>query len=319
MNALRIPVVSVVIPAYNAETTIRGTIQSVLDQTIVDFEIIVIDDGSTDNTRHILDSINDSRLKIFSYANGGLSTARNRGLHHATGEFIAFLDADDQWTSDKLEAQLASLMANPWTDVAYSWTIYFFADCPATRYPSQPIFFQGNVFKDMLLTNFIANGSNILVRRSVAEKVGGFDVSLMASEDWDYYIRLAAIAQFSVVPKHQILYRQSRCSMASNTTVMEQESLKVIAKAFASAPPDCQHLRRKSEAWVYQYCAQQYLKSARAKPDLNPVIRCLKKAILLDPFILKTGYALDLMQWTAKTYVRTSLPQISYLLSFRKK
>jgi len=103
------PLISV-IPAYNAEHTILKT--PVCSRTnFSNFELIVINDGSTDRTLEILNRIVDTRLKIFSYENGGLPVARNRGIIHATGEFIAFIDADDLWTSDKLELQLAALQS----------------------------------------------------------------------------------------------------------------------------------------------------------------------------------------------------------------
>ncbi|MBD0347380.1 MAG: glycosyltransferase family 2 protein, partial [Coleofasciculus sp. Co-bin14] len=87
------PSISVIIPAYNVERTILETIESVQQQTLSDFELIVINDGSTDRTLELLNTVKDPRLKVFSYTNGGLPTARNRGISHATGEFIAFLDA----------------------------------------------------------------------------------------------------------------------------------------------------------------------------------------------------------------------------------
>ncbi|WP_329607065.1 glycosyltransferase family A protein [Planktothrix agardhii] len=99
------PLISVIIPAYNAEKTIQETIYSVLKQTWQDFELIVINDGSQDATLEVLSSIQDPRLRILSYSNAGLASSRNRGITEATGEYISFMDADDLWTPDKLEAQ----------------------------------------------------------------------------------------------------------------------------------------------------------------------------------------------------------------------
>ncbi len=91
------PKISVVVPAYNSQNTISETITSVLQQTFSDFELIVINDGSTDRTLELLSDVKDARLKVYSYPNGGLPTARNRGIVRATGEFISFIDADDLW------------------------------------------------------------------------------------------------------------------------------------------------------------------------------------------------------------------------------
>ncbi len=93
-------IISVVIPAYNSEKTIRATIESVLQQSFKDFELIVIDDGSQDSTYQVVSSFSDSRVRVFSYPNAGVSASRNRGITKANGEFIAFLDADDLWTPD---------------------------------------------------------------------------------------------------------------------------------------------------------------------------------------------------------------------------
>ncbi|MCF3623160.1 glycosyltransferase family 2 protein, partial [Planktothrix agardhii] len=116
------PKISVIIPVYNGEKTIQKTIESVLQQTWQDFELIVINDGSQDATLEILSSIQDPRLRILSYSNAGLASSRNRGITEATGEYISFLDADDLWTPDKLEAQFQALEEHPEAAVAYSWT-----------------------------------------------------------------------------------------------------------------------------------------------------------------------------------------------------
>ena len=117
--SLRMPRVSVIIPAFNAEATTLETVRSVQAQTLSDFELIVIDDGSTDGTRERLAAVTDSRLQVHAYGNGGLPTARNRGIALATGEFVAFLDADDRWTPDKLQSQVAALEARADAGVAY--------------------------------------------------------------------------------------------------------------------------------------------------------------------------------------------------------
>ncbi len=100
------PKISVIIPVYNAEETIKETLESVLSQTFSQFEIIVINDGSQDKTLEIVSRILDPRLKVLSYPNAGVSVSRNRGISQAAGEYVSFLDADDLWTPDKLETQL---------------------------------------------------------------------------------------------------------------------------------------------------------------------------------------------------------------------
>lgn len=227
--------ISVIIPAYNAERTILETIKSVQQQTFSDFEIIVINDGSTDRTVELIQSIKDERVKIFSYQNGGLPVARNRGITHAGGEFIAFLDADDMWTPDKLELQLKALQQHPEAGVAYSWTYFKFEE-EEHSYADNSSSFEGNVYADLLVRNFLHNGSNPLVCRRAIESVGFFDPTLKSCEDWDFYLRLAARWSFVLVSKPQIIYRQSSTSMASKIDVMEKYLLIVIDRAFQTAP-----------------------------------------------------------------------------------
>ncbi|MEJ1938469.1 glycosyltransferase family A protein, partial [Nostoc sp. NIES-2111] len=178
-----------------------------LQQTFSDFEIIVINDGSTDETLEILQNFYDDRLKIFSYENSGASAARNRGIAHATGDYISFLDADDLWTPDKLELQLAALQAHPEAGVAYSWTYIINGEGELLR--SIEHNYEGNVYGEMILRSFVTCGSNPLIRKEAVDSVGEFDVTLKSGDDWDYWLRLAYKWHFVVVPKHQIFYLRS--------------------------------------------------------------------------------------------------------------
>nr|MDJ0704594.1 glycosyltransferase family A protein [Leptolyngbyaceae cyanobacterium MO_188.B28] len=171
------PLISVVIPVYNGQSTIQETVDSVLKQTLTDFELIVINDGSTDKTLEILEANPDPRIKIFSYPNKGLSASRNRGIRHAASDLITFLDADDLWSPDKLEAQRRALQAHPNADVAYSWTDYIDGDSQFLQ-AGMHITANGNVLAKLLTVNFIESGSNVLIRQSALKSVGFFDESL---------------------------------------------------------------------------------------------------------------------------------------------
>lgn len=297
------PTISVVIPAYNAERTVLETVESVQKQTFSDLEIIVIDDGSTDKTKELLEGVTDERLKIFSYENGGVATARNRGMAHAKGEFIAFLDADDLWTSDKLELQLRALQQHPEAGVTYSWTFYFTDGQRESLLPGNSIFFEGNVYTKLLINNFLANGSNPLVRRKAIESVGEFDPTCTPCEDWDFYLRLAVHWSFVVVPKHQILYRQSPNSGSSKLKAVEEAGLITIEKAYRMAPPEYQYLKNQSLAWIYEYCTQQYLQYSTDISGVNQAGQKLWKAIRLHPQILLEGYAQSLIRWLIKKWI----------------
>ncbi|MBD0300672.1 MAG: glycosyltransferase [Tolypothrix sp. T3-bin4] len=245
------PLISVIIPVYNGEITIQETIESVLNQTFTDFELIVIDDGSQDSTLQIVSTIQDPRIKVFSQPNAGVSTSRNRGLSHATGEFISFIDADDLWTPDKLETQLKALQENPKAAVAYSWTDYIDESSQPLQ-GSGYMSVNGDVYAKLLLIDFIGSGSNPLIRRYALTEVGGFDQSMTPSEDRDLWLRLAARYHFVAVPSPQILYRQSANSASTNILRMEKSSLRVIEQSFTQAPESLQHLKQSSLANNYK-------------------------------------------------------------------
>mgnify|MGYP005837404241 CR=1 FL=1 len=296
------PVVSVVVPAYNAEKTILETIRSIQQQTFSNFELIVINDGSTDQTLEVLNTVEDSRLKVFSYENGGLPVARNRGIARATGEFITFIDADDLWTPDKLELQLAALQQHPDAEVAYSWTT-FIDENGEFLYAGNPVHYEGNVYPELLVGCFISSGSNILARKQVIEEVGMFDPSLKSTEDWDCYLRLAARHPFALVPKYQILYRRSSGSMTSKVEVMEKYNLIVIERAFQAAPAELKHLKNQSLANLYRFLSKLCLEYIHNDEGVKKAGQKLQKSIQLYPMIL-------LEQATQRLLVKIGLRQL---------
>ena len=277
--------ISIILPAYNAERTILKTIESVQKQTVSDVELIVINDGSNDHTLEVLDTVKDARMKIFSYQNGGVSVARNRGIAHAKGNFIAFLDTDDLWTSDKLEMQLAALQQHPDAGVAYSWT-HFMDEEGKSFHADKHITFEGNVYADLLAENFLFSGSNPLIRRQALESVGEFDPAVIPAEDWDFYLRLAARWPFVVVPLPQILYRQTSGSASSKIEVMELGALSVIEKAFRAAPLELQPLKNQSLANLHQFLAHLYLTRISGAGGAKQAGQKLQIAIRLQPKIL---------------------------------
>jgi glycosyltransferase involved in cell wall biosynthesis len=259
------PLISVVIPAFNAEKTIRQTIESVVNQTLTDLEIIVINDGSTDSTIDVVNSVKDSRLQVFSYPNEGVTVSRNRGVSKAVGEFISFLDADDLWIPNKLESQLQALRSHPEASVAYSWTNFIDADGKFLS-PCHRVKVTGDVYSKLLVQNFLDNGSNILVRADALKTIGGFDQSLSLAEDWDIGLRLAARYQFVVVPEVQILYRVSPNTLSSNLFLQETACIKVIERALNNheKAKSLQHLKKYSIAQIYKYLS---VKAVQASID----------------------------------------------------
>lgn len=281
------PLISVIIPAYNTQKTIQKTIESVLNQTFADFELLVIDDGSQDATLEVVERISDRRLKVFSYLNAGVSATRNRGLAKATGEFITFLDADDLWTPDKLQAQFEALQDNPQAAVAYSWTDYI-DECDRFLYPGSHVTANGDVYPKLLLSDFLENGSNALIRREALIDVGGFDESLCGPEDWDLFLRLAAQYQFVAVPRPQILYRLSTTSISFNLARQEAQCLKVLKREFDRLPASFGNLKKQSLANLYQYLLFRGLAGSLDRQIGLTAARCLFQAVRHDLSVLKT-------------------------------
>lgn len=282
------PIISVVIPVYNGAKTIKETIESVLQQTYKSFEIIAIDDGSTDNTLAIINSIQDSRIKVFSYPNAGLSASRNRGFDRAYGEFIAFLDADDLWTNDKLEGQLEALQQNPQAAVAYSWTDHIDEHSQFIS-PASYTSFSGKVYERLLAGNFIACGSNPLIRTQSLTQVGGFEQYLNPVEDWDMWLRLSALCEFVVVPRPQVLYRISPNSMSTNISKMEIACLRVIERTYNQAPKSLQHLNKETLGFVYKFLMFKALQDTRRPQRGLKAAKVLFNYLRKDPSLMRLG------------------------------
>ncbi|NEU75358.1 glycosyltransferase [Hassallia byssoidea VB512170] len=279
--------ISVIIPVYNGEKTIYQTIESVLKQTFVDLEILVIDDGSTDSTVEIVKSILDSRLHIYSYPNAGISANRNRGLAKATGEYLSFIDADDLWVSDKLEAQLNALLKHPQAALAYSWTDYIDMNGNFLK-SGRRITETGNVYSKLLMYNFLENGSNPLIRSEAFNTVGGFDESLPVAEDWDMWLRISAYYEFVLVPEVKIFYRVQANSLSTNLVQMEIDSLQVIERAFTHPKAkSLQHLKKNSLALLYKYLTFKAIENHDEKQHSLKAAQFFWNCIRYNPSVLR--------------------------------
>jgi glycosyltransferase involved in cell wall biosynthesis len=216
------PKFSVVIPTYNAAPFIADTLNSVLAQTDPDFEVIVVNDGSTDNSREIVASFNDPRIKIVDRVNGGLATARNTGIWASTGELVAFIDADDRWLPGKLAAHRLALDIHPEASVSYDWAAFMDEAGNLTGlYMSQSR--RIVTHQDLMIKNYLGNGSTFVVRRSVLIEHEGFDQTLARSEDRELWVRLTYYGhKIQLVPQVLTEYRQHRHSFTADTSSMLQ-------------------------------------------------------------------------------------------------
>ena len=278
------PQVSIIIPAYNAERTILETINSVLQQTMTDFELIVIDDGSQDQTIELIQGLSDKRIRLLAYENGGLATARNRGIMNAQGAYLSFLDCDDLWTVNKLEKQLLSFKESPQAGVSYSWTTYMHEEDGTIRYsPAVDVHHEGDVLPQLLLRNFIESGSNILVKKEAIDSVGLFDAAAKNCEDWDYYLRLATKWEFALVPEHQILYRKSAETMSSQIDATEKGVLTMLEKVYKTVPPSLQTYKKRSLSNHYRHCAGRYLTSSQDRSTTLKALSLMRLSIQTWP------------------------------------
>lgn len=185
--------VSVVIPTYNREKTIQKSIDSVLNQTYRNIELVVIDDGSTDGTETLVKSIQDERLKYYKIScNKGAGAARNSGVSYTTGDYIAFHDSDDAWTKDKLEKQMEKLLAHPEWGLVYSaYAMHLPYDIRHIVPPMDgSLKLEGDIFPDLLIRNTIG-APTVLMKKSIFEEVEGFDESMRSLEDWDFALKVA--------------------------------------------------------------------------------------------------------------------------------
>ena len=276
------PLVSVILPVYNGAQTISATLKSVFQQSIQDFELIIVDDGSTDQTLEVISTVDDPRLKVFSYPNAGVATTRNRGVAHASGKYVSFVDADDLWTPDKLALQLKALESTPDAAVAYSWTDYidqegrFIAE-------AQRVAFSGDVYAELLRRDFLESASNATIRRQAFLACGGFDPSLSGAADWDLFLRLAKRYAFVAVPHPGVLYRLLSSSMSANLAMQEEECLTVLDRAYKQAPPHLQSLKQQSLGQLYQYLSFKAMHGPLHRPKGASALHYLYQSLAHSP------------------------------------
>ncbi|WP_417337341.1 glycosyltransferase family 2 protein [Halobacteriovorax marinus] len=184
--------VSIVMPAFNCSKLISLSIESVQSQSYENWELIIVDDGSSDNLKAVVEKyLKDSRVKYFFQLNGGVASARNTGISKATGDYIAFLDSDDLWPEDKLSKyiEVFNSCTDPNIGLIYS-RYYCFHDDPSTfvKAVEYPRFCKSDYWS-LIVLNYIAT-LTVMVKREVFLNIGNFDESLFGTEDWDLWIRI---------------------------------------------------------------------------------------------------------------------------------
>jgi len=261
--------VSVIIPAYNAAATIDRTISSVLDQSYRDLEVLVVDDGSTDETAVIVRRMAaaDNRVRLLQKANGGLVSARNYGIAHANGEFIAPIDADDLWHPTKIVKQVALMQERgDHVGLVYTWARGI-DEQDRVFFDLMPCRFRGNVYAALIMKNFVGSGAP-LVRTQSVDEVGGYDATLFwrgadCCADFKFSLDIAERYQFDFVPEFLWGYRFRAGSMSTDIEAMLLSHDLIVCDARRRHPELPPKLFRWARAHQYLEFGLTHLSNAR--------------------------------------------------------
>lgn len=270
--------ISVIIPAYNAAKFLRAAIESVLAQTLLPQEILVIDDGSKDETAAIAASFGGI-VRCISQENRGLSGARNRGVEESGGELIALLDADDIWLPRKLELQVKQLRRHPKALACFTRTKSVdgqgrvLKESTVPRYP--------DLVKALLLYSCVVGPpSSALMRRSTFDKVGLFDINFSQCHDWEMWLRITEAGSITYVDEALLLYLVHDSNMSRNIPLLERDTFAVLRKFFRLHPKGkYARLKQKTYSNHWMIVSGSYLAAGNKRDSL----RCLLRGILAYP------------------------------------
>ena len=254
--------VTIVLPAYNASKYLTETINSVISQTYQDFELLVIDDGSTDNTTDIDRDFcqRDSRIRLISQENQGVSVARNTGIKMARGEFIAFLDSDDLWLPNKLTMHVEHLQTNPELGLSFARVEFVTFDGKSTGKYSNPRMVNISA-KDLYEENTAVTPSNAVISCTALVQVGGFDGVLSGAADAELFLRVKCHGwQVEGIDKVLVLYRTSLGGMSSQLYKMEEDWNRLTQKVQVYAPELIKLNYKQAKAMLLRYLARRTLR-----------------------------------------------------------
>jgi len=270
------PQVSVIIPTYNRAWVIEEAIDSVLAQDYTEFELIVVDDGSTDHTSDVLDSYRNV-IKVFPQKNKGVSAARNRGIAEASGKFIAFLDSDDLWLPQKLTVQIEFFNQTPDALICQTeevWIRNGLRVNPKKRHKKP----SGRIFKPSLELCLVSP-SAVMIHRGLFDRVGGFDEALPACEDYDLWLRISCRFPIHLIDTPLIIKRGGHDDQLSKGTGLDKFRIKAIKKIIRSGllsddqrrvavktlkekcniyAAGCRKRGREEEAWYYEALSKTF-------------------------------------------------------------
>jgi len=282
------PAVSVVIPTYNKGPTLKAAVQSVLAQTYNDLEIVIVDDGSTDDTPERVKELGAS-VRYLRQDRAGVSTARNRGIEESQGRFVAFLDGDDLWLRHKLERQLDVFRREPRIDAVQcgAHLVNNRLDVLETRRCDPR---QDTLMDFLLFRNLPGLGSTLVARRSRIEALGGFGADLVILEDWDLACRFARGGALRSLPECLTLYRQHGGNRSRNVGIHVQPGFRSLGRLFEDPTLDRAVRRREKRIWArfYAMLAGGYFQNL----ELGQALFWAGRALRSSPWVL--GYVAGL-------------------------
>jgi glycosyltransferase involved in cell wall biosynthesis len=272
------PVASVVIISFNGAPWIATAIKSVQSQSVADWELIVVEDGSNDGTRAIVDAFGDARIRYVWRANGGLSAARNTGILHSQAPLVAFLDCDDWWEPRKLERQLLALETNPNCGWTYSGA-YKVNEAGARIVEDVPSA-QPDILRTLLFYNCVSgSASSVMARRDLLVSVGLFDESVRFAEDWEMWLRLAGASEAVTVTALDVGILSRANSFGKNTDAIYSASCDFVSRATDTFASRLKVLKRPALARIAATASIDSLAAGRR----NKALRYIFGSITLAP------------------------------------
>ena len=272
--------VSVIIPCYNAAPFIEEALQSVVSQTLTSWELVVVDDGSTDDTASRVKAFSDARIRYFYKSNTGVADTRNFGITLAMGKYIAFLDADDLFLPQNLEKKVLFLEQHPLIPLVHAAETVF--DSESGNIVNTSFGKSGTVLNDLLEMKgtVIHSPSSVVVRKEILADCGLFDVNLSTSADWELWVRLAARCEFGYLSEPLSRYRVHARQMHRNIALMEKDVMYALKKINKSGLFDSKRYFRFCKANFHLILAACYKGDAR---NYWQFFRHLALSVFLDP------------------------------------
>ena len=272
--------VSVVVPAFNRPSLLHRAIMSVIDQTHRNLEILVVDDGSTEDVRSLLKDFSDDRINYLRHEiNKGVSAARNTGTRHSHGEYIAFLDSDDEWLPDKIKSQLE--------DLRKKTPSYHASYCGREEYDDEKMKViersefvrDGSLLSELLFRNCVGTASSVLMQKECLNRLGGFDEKMHADEDWELWINFSRYYSFAFLDVPLVRYHihgKGRISDAMNLHTYLPYIYEKHRDLFLKNRKANSHILSEIGYWKME------------QDDPSGARRCLLKSIMANPFQRKS-------------------------------